>query len=66
MGDQEGLRAGELGAAGLAMAKLLAVLAMYTQCLPEAVADARINPSRLLPQVQLMLTTSSAHFSKCT
>ena len=33
------------------MARLLAVLAGYARCVPEAVADARVNPLRLLPQV---------------
>jgi hypothetical protein len=50
-GDQgERPAAGGLGAAGLAMARLLAVQAAYARCLPEAVADARVIPSRLLPQ----------------
>ncbi|KAK9836971.1 hypothetical protein WJX81_003433 [Elliptochloris bilobata] len=39
-----------LGAAGLAMARLLAVLTGYARCLPEALADARVHPGRLLPQ----------------
>ncbi len=51
-GGDQGVRpaAGGLGAAGLAMARLLAVQAAYARCLPEAVADARVTPSRLLPQ----------------
>jgi len=51
-GEDQGGRpaAGALGAAGLAMARLLRVQAAYARCLPEAVADARVIPSRLLPQ----------------
>lgn len=43
------------------MARLLAVLAGYAQCVPEAVADARVHPMRLLLQVRAAVVTDSMH-----
>lgn len=56
-GDEEPLQAASVArtAAQLAMVQLLAVLAEWQRCLPEAFAEARYDVGRLLPQVLRLL-----------